>query len=83
MQFVDLRGGEAFAAADGRDHQVQRGVLRVSALLDEVLRRLVGNANLYELLVLRVVLAEVGAQAALTVVYLKHFLLLSVVLEEQ
>ncbi len=58
---------EADAAADGGDHQMQWLMLRVTALVDEVLRRLVVAADLDELL-LRVgwvVFAEVKTEAAL------------------
>jgi hypothetical protein len=63
---------EAVAAADRGDHQVQRGVLGVAALVDEIRRGLVADADLDEVLSLRVVLAEVQAQSALAFVKVHH-----------
>jgi hypothetical protein len=67
-----VRRLEPVAPADGGDDEVQGGVLRVAALFDEVLRGLLRDADLNELLLGRVVLAEVGAQSALSVVNLEH-----------
>jgi hypothetical protein len=69
------RGGglEALAAADRRDHQVQRGVPGVAAFLDQVLGRLAADPDLDKPgLLLGLVLAEVEAQTALAVVDLLH-----------
>jgi hypothetical protein len=57
---------ESIAPADGGDFQVEAGVLRVLAVFDEILGCLPSLADLVDhLLVLPVVLAEMGAQAAL------------------
>src|SRR5688572_4631181 len=72
MNLQNLRRLEPLAPADRRDDEVQGGVLGVAAFFDEVLRRLVRDANLDELLIVRVVLAKVGAEATLSVMYLKH-----------
>jgi hypothetical protein len=77
MQFRNPSRLKPLAAADRGNHQVERRVVRVAALLDEVFGRVVGDADLDESLVLLVVFAEVSAKAALAVVYVKHFLLLS------
>ena len=70
---VHPRRLEPAAAAVGGDDEVQGGVLRVAALFDEILRRLLARADLDELLlVLGLVFAEVGAEPALAVVYLEH-----------
>jgi hypothetical protein len=69
---------EADAAADGGDHQVQWPMLRVTVLVDEVLRRLVVAADLDKLL-LRVgwvVFAEVETEAALSLLNFDHGFLL-------
>jgi hypothetical protein len=67
------RGRETFAPADGRYHQVQGGVLGMSALFDQIFGRLFAGADLNELgLIIVLVLAEVGAQAALAFVYVLH-----------
>jgi len=69
---------EARAAADRGDHQVQGGVLGVAALVDEFFAGGFGGADLDELpAVLEIVLAEVSAKAALTVVNHLHDGLLS------
>src|SRR5439155_9869535 len=67
---VHLRPGglKAVAAADGRDHQVQRRMLRMPAFVQQLFRRFLGDADLGQFLFLRMTLAEVGAQAALTYV---------------
>src|SRR4051812_25001919 len=69
---VHLRRLEPGAAADRRHHQVQRRVLRVAALVHQVLGRFMLRADLHELRRWLVVFAEVGAQAALTIVYMQH-----------
>jgi hypothetical protein len=67
---------ETPASADRRHDQVKRRVHRVTAFLNEIVRRLLRRADLHELgLFLLSVLAEVGAQPALAVVYLKHVVL--------
>jgi hypothetical protein len=67
------RGLEAIASADGRDDQVKRCVARMSALLGEFFRGFVPVSNLDQfLLVLRVMLAEMRAQPALSFVNLHH-----------
>src|SRR5690606_15728276 len=48
------------------------GVPRVAALLDQILRRRPLDADLHELGLIRVVLAEMGAQAALSVMNAEH-----------
>src|SRR4051794_16689234 len=69
---------EPVAAADGRDLQVERSVAWMAALLDQVVGGLALRADLHELLVVVVVLPEVAAQAALSVVNgHQHGLLLS------
>jgi hypothetical protein len=74
---VQFGGFEPLAAADRGDHQVQRGVLRVAALFDQVVRGLMRRADLNQLLwllgLLTHVFAEVGTEPALPVVYVKHF----------
>src|SRR4051812_14071812 len=66
-------GLESVAATDRGHDQVERRVLRVAALLDEILRRLLAAANPDELRLLRrLMLAEVKTQSALAVVDLKH-----------
>jgi hypothetical protein len=72
-----LRGFEAVAPADRGDHQVQRGVAGVIAFVDQVLRRLLTDPNLHELLRVGVMLAEVGTQSTLSFMYRKHKPLLS------
>src|SRR5215203_5686312 len=51
---------------------MERGVCWMTAILDQILGSLMLQANLDDLRVLRVVLAEVGAQAALSILYLSH-----------
>src|SRR5688572_30157388 len=70
-----LRGGlEAGAAADRRDHQMKRLVLRVAALLDEVFGRLMLASDLNQLghRVGGVMLAKMDAKSTLSVLDLKH-----------
>src|SRR5438045_2486329 len=74
---VHVRGLEPVAAADGRDHQVQRGMFRVSTFVQHCFGRAVIHADLDEFLRLRVMFAEVLTETALTVVYLQHDELLS------
>jgi hypothetical protein len=59
---------ESVTAADRRHAQVQRGVARVAAVIDDVFRRLVLESDLYELLAVGVVFAVMGAEAALAFV---------------
>src|SRR5689334_22019678 len=59
---------EAVAAADRGDLQVQRRMTRVAAVFDQVVWGLALRADLDELLVLVVGLAEMGTQATLSVV---------------
>lgn len=76
-------GFEAGAAADGGDFQVERGVGGEAAGLNEVVRSFVLEANLDQLRLVRGVLAEVGAKAALTFLYLQHVVVLSSWLRER
>jgi hypothetical protein len=73
-----IRRHETVAAARGGDFQVQRGVLRVAALVDHRLRGLPLGANLNEFALGAVMLAKVLAKTALTFVNLKHDKLLCV-----
>jgi hypothetical protein len=71
----DLRRREPGTATDGRDDQVQRGVLRVAALFLQVGGGFVFLADLDELRFVGVAFAEVGAEAALSVLNLHDDLL--------
>jgi hypothetical protein len=69
------RRRETGAAADGGNHQVQSSIIRVAAVLHEVLGGLLARADVHELLavvLVGVVFAEVGTQPALSVVNLQH-----------
>jgi hypothetical protein len=63
---------KAFAAADGGDPQVERGMLWVGAFIDDVFVRLVLGADLDELGGIQMVLAKMKAQSALAIVNLHH-----------
>jgi hypothetical protein len=57
---------------------VKRGVLRVAALLDEVLRSLLARSDLRQLGLLGgLVFTKMGTKTALTVMHLEHVWLLS------
>jgi hypothetical protein len=61
-------GFETLAAADRRDHQVEAGVLRVTALFDDVVGGGLRGANLDEhLLVGLVVFTKMSTETALSV----------------
>ena len=67
------RGHETFASADGSDDKMQGGMLRMAALFDHVLRGFFRHANLGQfLLFLRLVFAEMSAEAALAGFDLLH-----------
>lgn len=74
MGLVDGFGGgfEAVAAGDGGDFEVEGGVLGVGAIVDHLFGGGVLGADFDELGSGGVVLAEVGTEAALTVVNLQH-----------
>jgi hypothetical protein len=64
---------EPLAAADRRDDEVERGVHRVAALFDQIVRRLLGRSDLNEPgLILLTVFSEMGTEAALAVMNLHH-----------
>jgi predicted NBD/HSP70 family sugar kinase len=67
-----VRGLEAVAAADRGDPKVECGVARVAALVEQGLGRLVLLADLQQLLIGGVLLTEVSAEPALTVLNLLH-----------
>jgi hypothetical protein len=67
---------ETLAAAHGRYHEVQAGVLGVAALFDEVRWGLVLGPDLDELGGVQVRFTEVGTKAALTVMNAEHEILL-------
>jgi steroid 5-alpha reductase family enzyme len=67
---------ESGASADRRHHQVKRRVLRKRTFLDQIFASFFFQANLDQLLLGGVMLAEVLAQSALTTVklyYLDHW----------
>jgi hypothetical protein len=72
VHLVGDSGFEPVAAADGGDHQVQRGVLGVPAFFDQIFGGLVRGSDLDELRFWGVVFAEVGANATLSLVYVLH-----------
>jgi hypothetical protein len=61
-------GGEAIAAADGGDFEVEGGVFRVGTFVDEGFGGGVLGADLEEFFFVGVGFAEMGAETALTVV---------------
>src|SRR5690606_40554131 len=63
---------EPRAPGDRRDDEVQRRVLRVPALLRQVLRRAVGPADLHEFGPVALVFAEMDAETTLTFVHQLH-----------
>jgi hypothetical protein len=66
---VHLRGGlEPVAPADGRHAQVQPGVLGMSTDIHHILGSFAPHADLHQLLLIGMTLAEVNAQPALTIV---------------
>lgn len=70
---MDFRSGlEAVTAADGRDAQVQAGVLRMTADVDYIFGRFALHADLNELPRIGVVFTEVNAQSALSVIDVFH-----------
>jgi hypothetical protein len=78
VSLIHPRRLEPVAAADRRHHEMQRGVLRVATLFDEIFRRLLARPDLRELGLLgRLVFTKVGTQTALTVMHLEHVWLLS------
>ena len=63
---------EGVAATDRRHLEMQRGVLGMPALVDKVFGRFVLFVNLNDLLLLRMLLAEVSAHPALAILDWKH-----------
>lgn len=63
---------ESVTPADRRHLQVQRRMPRVTAVIEQLLRCLVASANGRDLLGLRMRLAEMETQAALSIVKLLH-----------
>ena len=77
---VRQRRLEPLAATDRRDHEVKRVVLRMPALLNEVIGGLPRGSNLDELrlvLLLALVFAEMSTKPALSIMYHLHESLLS------
>jgi hypothetical protein len=69
-----LRNLKAVTTTDRRYLQMKRGMFRMPAIVEKSLRRLLFGAYLHQAgRVIRAVdFAEVGAQAALSIMYLDH-----------